>query len=393
VEEIVPNFSALNRIPAGDAPFDRGEGPTQAGAPITAHSTAHSRKAKRALISPRCLRAQCLEAVNPGRSFAKGQAEFVRAAEKPRASAPAQPYIPLPRIYLICDRVSFRASFAAAARNNAEPRRFSQRGAVRGRTGLPRRSPRRISSRPQAARAAADYCQKQTTGIGRHWSVPYASRGRRPSTPRPTAHSARCFGPPCWERRAAALAGRTGRAAVGFHPGALGGRSKLARRRSLRAFVQSCIPPAGARIEALDAEGPSLVRLRGDAGKKSRSRGGEGQRVRGAASVGAFLPPFQPGGARLSLFVVDRTVNAARRVAAPAQSADAANIITNVAVFDVYEGRGDRTRHRSRSPSAVTLASRGKKDHDPTRKIDAVARKRLLPEVGSATGRPLFAGG
>jgi phenylalanyl-tRNA synthetase beta subunit len=84
-------------------------------------------------------------------------------------------------------------------------------------------------------------------------------------------------------------------------------------------------------------------------------------------------------------FVVDRSVNAADVLRA-AQSADR-KLITNVAVFDVYEGAGIEPGKKSIAV-AVTLQPREKTMTDA--EIDAVAAK-IVAEVAKRTGGVLRA--
>ena len=79
-------------------------------------------------------------------------------------------------------------------------------------------------------------------------------------------------------------------------------------------------------------------------------------------------------------FVVDRTVKAADILRAT-QSVDR-KLITNVTVFDVYEGEGIAPGKKSIA-IAVTLQPRDKTMTD--QEIDAVAAK-IVAEVGKRTG-------
>jgi phenylalanyl-tRNA synthetase beta chain len=79
-------------------------------------------------------------------------------------------------------------------------------------------------------------------------------------------------------------------------------------------------------------------------------------------------------------FVVDHSVNAADVLRA-AQSVDR-KLITNVVVFDVYEGAGIEPGKKSMA-IAVTLQPREKTMTDA--EIDAVAAK-IVAEVGKRTG-------
>jgi phenylalanyl-tRNA synthetase beta chain len=84
-------------------------------------------------------------------------------------------------------------------------------------------------------------------------------------------------------------------------------------------------------------------------------------------------------------FVVDRAVKAADILRA-AQSVDR-KLITNVSVFDVYEGKGIDPGKKSVA-IAVTLQPRDKTMTD--QEIEAVAAK-IVAEVGKRTGGTLRA--
>ena len=96
------------------------------------------------------------------------------------------------------------------------------------------------------------------------------------------------------------------------------------------------------------------------------------------------LSPFQPV-ERDFAFVVERTVKAADLVRA-AQGVDR-KLITQVTVFDVYEGEGIAPGKKSIA-IAVTLQPRDKTLTD--QEIDAVAA-RIVAEVGKRTGGTLRA--
>jgi phenylalanyl-tRNA synthetase beta chain len=96
------------------------------------------------------------------------------------------------------------------------------------------------------------------------------------------------------------------------------------------------------------------------------------------------LSPFQPV-ERDFAFVVDRTVKAADILRAT-QSVDR-KLITNVTVFDVYEGEGIEPGKKSIAIT-VTLQPREKTMTDA--EIEAVAAK-IVAEVGKRTGGVLRA--
>jgi len=131
-------------------------------------------------------------------------------------------------------------------------------------------------------------------------------------------------------------------------------------------------------LDALDAEGPAaafeLILERIPEPKPKPTR----------AKPPLELSPFQPI-ERDFAFVVDRGVRAADLVRA-AQSADK-KLITDVTVFDVYEGEGIAPGKKSIA-IAVKLQAREKTLTDA--EIDAVATK-IVDEVGKRTGGVLRA--
>jgi len=131
-------------------------------------------------------------------------------------------------------------------------------------------------------------------------------------------------------------------------------------------------------LEALEAEGPLVafeVILENIPQPKAKAT-----RARPALE----LSPFQPV-ERDFAFVVDRTVKAADILRAT-QSVDR-KLITNVTVFDVYEGEGIEPGKKSIA-IAVTLQPREKTMTDA--EIEAVAAK-IVAEVGKRTGGVLRA--
>jgi phenylalanyl-tRNA synthetase beta chain len=131
-------------------------------------------------------------------------------------------------------------------------------------------------------------------------------------------------------------------------------------------------------LEALDAEGPIvafeviLERIPEPKAKATRTK------------PMLELPPFQPV-ERDFAFVVDRTVKAADILRA-AQTVDR-KLISNVNVFDVYEGSGIDPGKKSVA-IAVTMQPREKTMTDE--EIDAVAAK-IVAEVAKRTGGALRA--
>jgi len=158
-----------------------------------------------------------------------------------------------------------------------------------------------------------------------------------------------------------------------FHPGR-SGTIQIGPQNVLGSFGE--LHPRA--LEALDAEGPLvgfeviLERIPEPRAKPTR------------AKPPLELPPFQPV-ERDFAFVVDRAVKAGD-LARAAQTADR-KLITNVTVFDVYEGEGIAPGSKSIA-IAVTIQPRDKTMTD--QEIDAVAAK-IVAEVGKRTGGVLRA--
>jgi phenylalanyl-tRNA synthetase beta chain len=156
-----------------------------------------------------------------------------------------------------------------------------------------------------------------------------------------------------------------------FHPGR-SGTIQIGPQNVLGAFGE--LHPRA--LAALDAEGPLvafeviLERIPEPRAKPTR------------AKPLLELSPFQPVD-RDFAFVVDRAVKAADLLRA-AQAADR-KLITQVSVFDVYEGQGIAPDKKSIA-IAVTLQPRDKTLTD--QEIDAVAAK-IVAEVGKRTGGTL----
>jgi phenylalanyl-tRNA synthetase beta chain len=153
-----------------------------------------------------------------------------------------------------------------------------------------------------------------------------------------------------------------------FHPGR-SGTIQVGPQNILGSFGE--LHPRA--LEALGAEGPLvgfeviLERIPEPRAKPTR------------AKPPLELPPFQPV-ERDFAFVVDRAVKAGDLVRA-AQAADR-KLITNVSVFDVYEGEGIAPDKKSIA-IAVTIQPREKTMTD--QEIDAVGAK-IVAEVGKRTG-------
>jgi phenylalanyl-tRNA synthetase beta chain len=221
---------------------------------------------------------------------------------------------------------------------------------------------------PQDQRTAASGVRRalaRPAGIGRHWS------GAAPVD--------------AFDAKADALAVLTAASAPSsalqvvpggpswFHPGRCG-TIQIGPQNVLGHFGE--LHPRA--LAALDAEGPLvgfeviLERIPEPRAKPTR------------AKPPLELSAFQPV-ERDFAFVVDRAVKAGDLVRA-AQSAER-KLITNVNVFDVYEGEGIAPGKKSIA-IAVTLQPRDKTMTD--QEIDAVAAK-IVAEVGKRTGGTLRA--
>jgi phenylalanyl-tRNA synthetase beta chain len=131
-------------------------------------------------------------------------------------------------------------------------------------------------------------------------------------------------------------------------------------------------------LDALDAEGPLVafeVMLEKIPEPKAKAT-----RAKPVLELSLFQPV-----ARDFAFVVDRTIKAADIMRAT-QSVDR-KLITNVTVFDVYEGKGIEPGKKSVAIT-VTLQPRDKTMTDE--EIEAVAGK-IVAEVGKRTGGVLRA--
>jgi phenylalanyl-tRNA synthetase beta chain len=341
VEEIV-RILGVDRIPA--TPFDRGEAPRK---PVLTPMQLRTRKAKRALAARGMLEAVVWSFV------AKRQAELFGGGKPELALAN-------PIASDLSDmRPSLIPGLVAAAQNNAD-------------RGFPNAALFEVGQvfrgdRPQDQLTAASGVRRalaKANGIGRHWST---------STAAVDAFDAKAD--------ALAVLAAAGAQALQvvpggppwFHPGR-SGTIQIGPQNVLGHFGE--LHPRA--LEALDAEGP-LVAFEVILDKISEPRA-KATRARPVLE----LSPFQPV-ERDFAFVVDRSVNAADVLRA-AQSVDR-KLITNVAVFDVYEGAGIEPGKKSIA-IAVTLQPREKTMTDA--EIDAVAAK-IVAEVGKRTGGVLRA--
>jgi phenylalanyl-tRNA synthetase beta chain len=223
--------------------------------------------------------------------------------------------------------------------------------------------------RPQDQLTAASGVRRalaKANGIGRHWSASTAAVDAFDAKADALAVLATAGAP------APALQIVPG-GPPWFHPGR-SGTIQIGPQNVLGHFGE--LHPRA--LEALDAEGP-LVAFEVILDKIPEPRA-KATRARPVLE----LSPFQPV-ERDFAFVVDRSVNAADVLRA-VQSVDR-KLITNVAVFDVYEGAGIEPGKKSIA-IAITLQPREKTMTDA--EIDAVAAK-IVAEVAKRTGGVLRA--
>src|SRR5215211_3090609 len=343
VEEVV-RIIGVDRVPA--APLDRGEAPRK---PVLTTLQVRTRKAKRAL-SARGL----VEAVTWS-FIAKAHAQLFGGGKPELALAN-------PIAADLSDmRPSLVPGLVAAAQKNAD-RGFSDVALFEVGQVFTGDDPEgQVTAAAGVRRARA-----KASGIGRHWSNKAADadvfdvKGDAlavlAAAGAPTQALQIFAGGPSW-----------------LHPGR-SGTIQIGPQNVLGCFGE--LHPR--TLEALDAEGPLVafeVILDKIPEPKARAT-----RVKPALD----LSPFQPV-ERDFAFMVDRAVKAGDIVRA-AQNADR-KLITNVTVFDVYEGAGIDPDKKSIA-IAVTLQPRDKTMTDE--EIDAVAAK-IVAEVGKRTGGSLRA--
>ena len=337
VEEIV-RIVGVDRIPP--TPFDRGEAPRK---PVLTPIQLRTRKAKRALAARGMLEAVAWSfiAKEQAQLFGGGQPELALA--NPIASD------------LSDMRPSLIPGLVAAAQKNAD-RGFSNISLFE--VGQVFRG-----DRPQHQFTAASGLRRgraKATGIGRHWSVSDGEVDVFDAKADALAVLAAAGAP------AQALQVVPG-GPPWFHPGR-SGSIQIGPQNVLGHFGE--LHPRA--LEILDAEGALVafeVILEKIPEPKARAT-----RARPVLQ----LSPFQPV-ERDFAFVVDRAVNAGDILRA-AQSADR-KLITNVTVFDVYEGAGIEPGKKSIAIT-VTLQPRDKTMTDA--EIEAVAAK-IVAEVGKRT--------
>jgi phenylalanyl-tRNA synthetase beta chain len=338
VEEIV-RILGVDRIPA--TPFDRGEAPRK---PVLKPIQLRTRKAKRALAARGMLEAVTWSFLSKRQAELFGGGEPELALANPIASD------------LSDMRPSLIPGLIAAAQNNAD----------RGFTNVALFEIGQVfrGDRPQEQLTAASGVRRglaKATAIGRHWSTSASEVNAFDAKADAIAVLAAAGAP------VAALQIVPGGPSW-FHPGR-SGTIQMGPQMVLGHFGE--LHPRA--LEALDVEGPLVafeVMLETIPEPKAKAT-----RARAALE----LSPFQPV-ERDFAFVVDRTVNAADVLRA-AQSADR-KLITNVAVFDVYEGVGIEPGKKSIAIS-VTLQPREKTMTDA--EIEAVAGK-IVAEVAKRTG-------
>jgi phenylalanyl-tRNA synthetase beta chain len=343
VEEVV-RILGVDRIPA--TPFDRGEAPRK---PVLTPIQLRTRKAKRALAARGMVEAVTWSFV------AKPQAELFGGGKPELALAN-------PIASDLSDmRPSLIPGLVAAAQKNAD-HGFAD-------VALFEVGQIFCGDRPQDQLTAASGVRRalaKATGIGRHWSAP--------------AREVNAFDVKADALAVLAAAGAPAQALQvvpggppWFHPGR-SGTIQIGPQNVLGHFGE--LHPRA--VETLDAEGPLVafeVILEKIPEPKARAT-----RARPVLELSAFQPVE-----RDFAFVVDHTVKAADILRAT-QSVDR-KLITNVMVFDIYEGEGIEPGKKSIA-IAVTLQPREKTMTDA--EIETVAAK-IVAEVGKRTGGVLRA--
>jgi phenylalanyl-tRNA synthetase beta chain len=343
VEEVV-RIVGVDRVPS--TPFERGEAPRK---PVLTPIQLRTRKAKRALA------ARGMDEAVTWSFISKPQAELLGGGKPELALAN-------PIAADLSDmRPSLLPGLVAAAQKNAD----------RGSPDVALFEVGQIfrGDRPEDQLTAASGVRRalaKATGIGRHWSAPAAEVD-------------------AFDVKADALAALTAAGAPAqalqvvpggpawFHPGR-SGTIQIGPQNVLGHFGE--LHPRA--LEALDADGP-LVAFEVILEKIPEPKA-KPTRARPVLELSAFQPVE-----RDFAFVVDRAVKAADILRAT-QSVDR-KLIANVAVFDVYEGKGIDPGKKSIA-IAVTLQPREKTMTD--QEIDAVAAK-IVAEVGKRTGGVLRA--
>jgi phenylalanyl-tRNA synthetase beta chain len=341
VEEIV-RIIGVDRIPS--TPFGRGEAPRR---PVLTPIQMRTRKAKRALATRSMVEAVAWSFI------AKPQAELFGGGSPDLALAnPIASDLSDMRPSLIPGLVA--AAQMNADRGVADAAVFEVGQIFRG-------------ERPQDQLTAAGGVRRglaKATGSGRHWSAAAAEVDTFDAKADAFAVLTAAGAP------AQALQVVPG-APPWFHPGR-SGTIQIGPQNVLGYFGE--LHPR--TLEALDAEGP-LVAFEVILEKIPEPKP-KATRAKPVLELSAFQPVE-----RDFAFVVDRAVKAADIVRAT-QSVDR-KLITNVTVFDVYQGPGIPPDQKSLA-IAVTLQPRERTMTDE--EIEAVAAK-IVAEVGKRTGGSL----
>lgn len=341
VEEIV-RIVGVDRVPA--TPFERGE---FARKPVLTTLQKRTRAAKRALAASGLVEAVTWSFISKPQAELLGGGAAALALANPIAAD------------LSDMRPSLIAGLALAAQNNAD-RGYAD-------TALFEVGQIFLGDKPEDQHVAATSLRRgaaKVSGSGRHWAG--------------SASSVDVF-----DAKADALEALEACGAAAdklqivpggpsyFHP-SRSGTIRLGPKNILAVFGE--LHPAA--CEALGVEGPIaaaeiiLDRIPEPKAKPTRTK------------PALTLSPFQPV-ARDFAFIADRTVAAADIVRA-AQGADKA-LVTNVEVFDLYEGKGIEPGKKSIA-IAVTIQPREKTLNDA--EIEAIAA-RIVGEVKKKTGAVL----
>ncbi len=343
VEEVV-RIIGVDRVPP--TPFDRGDAPRK---PVLTSIQRRTRKAKRALAARNLVETVTWSfiAKAPAELFGGGKPELALA--NPIAAD------------LSDMRPSLIPGLVAAAQKNAD-RGFPDVGLLEvGQVFSGDQSQDQLIAAAGVRRALA-----KPSGIGRHWSKrdgevdAFDAKGDAlavlAAVGAPVQSLQVVPGGPAW-----------------FHPGR-SGTIQLGPKNVFGHFGE--LHPSA--LEALAAEG-TLVAF-----EVILDRIPEPKTRATRAKPALELSPFQPVDRHFA-FVVDRGAKAADLVRA-AQSADN-KLITDVTVFDVYEGRGVEPGKKSIA-IAVTIQPRERTMTD--QEIEALAGK-IVAEVGKRTGGVLRA--
>jgi phenylalanyl-tRNA synthetase beta chain len=343
VEEVV-RILGVDRIPA--TPFDRGEAPRK---PVLTPIQLRARKARRALAARGMVEAVSWSFIAKPHAelFGGGNAELALANPIASDLSDMRPSL-LPGLVAAAQK--------SADRGFADVALFEVGQIFRG-------------DQPQDQLIAAGGVRRalaKAAGAGRSWSAPAVEVDAFDAKADAFAVLAAAGAP------AQALQVAPG-APAWFHPGR-SGTIQIGPQNVLGYFGE--LNPRA--LDALDAEGPLVafeVMLEKIPEPKAKAT-----RAKPVLELSLFQPV-----ARDFAFVVDRTIKAADIMRAT-QSVDR-KLITNVTVFDVYEGKGIEPGKKSVAIT-VTLQPRDKTMTDE--EIEAVAGK-IVAEVGKRTGGVLRA--